>query len=152
MRNNEKKEEEALNTFITEVVASLPTDDDTRMVISRLLSFDKNEAIYKNIDMMNLKILEGFRTLLGSTKNGDSTGVFIETMQKIGLASFSYQKINKLFFALKHYFHQFQQFEDENIGILPFNTGKIGGSLLFVMKLGKSRVTLQKVMDQLRSD
>ncbi len=97
-------------------------------------------------------ILEGFRTLLRDTKNGDSSGIFIETIQKVGLASFSYQKTNKLFFALKHYFHQFQQFEDESIGVLPFNTGKIGGSLLFVMKPGKSRTTLQKVMDQLRND
>lgn len=70
----------------------------------------------------------------------------------MGLVSFSYQKINKLFFALKYSFDRYKQFEDEEIGILPFNTGKIGGSLLFVMKSEKSRTTLQKVMDQLRSD
>jgi hypothetical protein len=35
---------------------------------------------------------------------------------------------------------------------MPFNTGKIGGSLLFVMKYGKSRETIQKVLNYLRDN
>lgn len=66
--------------------------------------------------------------------------------------SFSYQKGNRLFFALQYLFYRYRQFEDEEIGILPFNTAKIGGSLFFVMKHGKSRSTIQKVLDHLRSD
>lgn len=66
--------------------------------------------------------------------------------------SFSYQRENKLFFALQYLFYRYRQFEDEEIGILPFNTGKIGGSLFFVMKNGKSRATIQKVLDHLRSE
>ena len=31
-------------------------------------------------------------------------------------------------------FVKYKQFENEDIGIIPFNTGEIGGSLLFVMK------------------
>jgi hypothetical protein len=61
-------------------------------------------------------------------------GVFIDAIRKIGLSSFAYQKENKLFAALQYLFHQYQQFDDESIGILPFNTGRIGGSLFFVMK------------------
>jgi hypothetical protein len=60
--------------------------------------------------------------------------------------------MNKLFFAFKYYFYQLTQFEDENIGILPFNTGKIGGSLLFVMKADKSRKTFQATIDNLRRE
>ncbi len=151
-REHEKNEEGELGIFIAGTIASLEVDEERRTMISRLLSFDKDEAIYKNIDMMNLGILQRFHTLLAHKQNGDSAEAFIETIQKVGLASFSYQKINKLFFAMKHYFHEYQQFEDEDIGILPFNSGKIGGSLLFVMKPGKSRTTLQKVIDQLRND
>lgn len=81
-----------------------------------------------------------------------AVSAFIDVIKNIGLTSFSYQKENKLFFALEYLFYQYRQFEDEEIGILPFNTGKIGGSLLFVMKSGKSRETIQKVLDYLRND
>ena len=55
-------------------------------------------------------------------------------------------------FAIQYLFYKYRQFEDEEIGIIPFNTGKIGGSLFFVVKNGKSQTTLQKVLDQLHSD
>ena len=73
-------------------------------------------------------------------------------IKNVGLLSFSKQKENKLYYALKYFFDQHKQFEDEQIGVIPFNTGKIGGSLLFVTKSGESRVTMQKVLEQLRSD
>jgi len=66
--------------------------------------------------------------------------------------SFSYQKENRLFFALQYLFYQYRQFEDEEIGIIPFNTGKIGGSFFFVMKDKRSRTTLQKVLEHLQDD
>jgi len=77
---------------------------------------------------------------------------YIEILQAIGLSSFSYQKENPFFFDLKHYFYQSRQFDDEKIALLPFNSGKIGGSFLFVMKPGKSRTTFQKAFDRLRKE
>lgn len=66
--------------------------------------------------------------------------------------SFSYQRENKLFFAIQYLFDQYKQFENEEIGIFPFNTGKIGGSLFFVTKSKRSRATMQKVLDHLRQE
>ncbi|MFZ2256292.1 MAG: hypothetical protein WAW59_07700 [Patescibacteria group bacterium] len=83
---------------------------------------------------MNLEILEGFDSLLENIQSDSSVDIFIDTIRKIGLESFSYQKENKLYPAIQCLFHQYRQFDDETIGILPFNTGRIGGSLFFVMK------------------
>ncbi len=66
--------------------------------------------------------------------------------------SFSYQKENKLYFTIHHLFNHYRQFEDEELWILPFNTGKIGGSLFFVMKHKKSRTTMQKVLSHLQTE
>lgn len=82
----------------------------------------------------------------------NAVSAFIDVIKKIGLTSFSYQKENKLFFALVYLFHKYRQFDDEEIGVLPFNTGKIGGSLMFVMKSGKSRTTIWKVLEHLRNE
>ena len=101
---------------------------------------------------MNLKILEGFNALFRGVNRDVSITTFIDTIRKIGLSSFAYQKENKLYTALKYLFHTYQQFDDESIGILPFNTGRIGGSLFFVMKKERSRATMNKVLEQLRAD
>ena len=114
-----------------------------------ILDFNPDEVLSNTVEMMNLTILEGFDTLIHNRYKDRSAELFIESMQQIGLSSFSYQKENRLFFALKHTFHQLQQFDDEMIAFLPFNTGKIGGSLLFVMKKGKSQATLQKVLEHM---
>ena len=101
---------------------------------------------------MNLKILEGFNSLFRGIHTDSSMETFIDTIRKIGLSSFAYQKENKLLSALQYLFHQYQRFDDESIGVLPFNTGRIGGSLFFVMKKGRSRATMDKVLEQLQAD
>ena len=151
-REQRQYEEDKLKSFITNAVASLSIPIADQAKISAILGFDQNEVIYKNIDHMNLKILEGFNALFRGVNRDVSITTFIDTIRKIGLSSFAYQKENKLYTALKYLFHTYQQFDDESIGILPFNTGRIGGSLFFVMKKERSRATMNKVLEQLRAD
>ena len=151
-REQRQYEEDKLKSFITNTVASLPIPIADQAKISAILSFDQNEVIYKNIDHMNLKILEGFNSLFRGIHTDSSMETFIDTIRKIGLSSFAYQKENKLLSALQYLFHQYQRFDDESIGVLPFNTGRIGGSLFFVMKKGRSRATMDKVLEQLQAD
>ena len=101
---------------------------------------------------MNLNILEGFNSLFRGIHPDSAMETFIDTIRKIGLSSFAYQKENKLLSALQYLFHQYQRFDDEAIGVLPFNTGRIGGSLFFVTKKERSRATINKVLEQLRVD
>ena len=147
-----KRENNHLDTFVANAIKSLLVKDEDRAIISDLLSFDKNEISRKNIDSTNLKILEWFDYLLKNTFNDNALNAFINTIKSIGFMSFSYQKENRLFFALQYLFYRYRQFEDEEIGIVPFNTGKIGGSLFFVMKNERSRATLQKVLQHLQTD
>jgi hypothetical protein len=104
------------------------------MTLSGILNIDQNSLIYKNIDLTNLKILEGFASLFRDTHTDSAVDTFIDTIRKTGLSSFAYQQENSLYTALQYLFHKHQQFDEESIGILPFNTGKTGGSLFFVMK------------------
>lgn len=155
IREQKKYEESWLDYFVSDMVRSLPVSDEDQMILSRLLSSnksDKNEVLDKNIDNMNLRILNWFNTLLKNTHSDLSVDTFIDILKKIGLLSFSYQKENRLFSAIQYLFHQYQQFEDEDIGIFPFNTGKVGGSLFFVMKKWKSQATLKKVLDHLKDN
>ncbi len=145
-------EEEKLTSFIATIVDALPVADSDRTILAKMLNFDKDEVIYKNIDHMNLKILEWFNTLFRRNNDDLSIEAFIDTIRKIGLSSFSYQKENRLFLALQYLFQKYQQFDDEEIGILPFNTGRTGGSLFFVMKKWQSRITIQKALDHLRDE
>ena len=151
-REQRQYEEDKLKSFITNTVASLSIPVANQAKISAILSFDQNEVIYKNIDHMNLKILEGFNSLFRGIRTDSSMETFIDTIRKIGLSSFAYQKENKVLAALQYLFHQYQGFDDEAIGVLPFNTGRIGGSLFFVMKKERSRTTINKVLKQLRAD
>ncbi len=147
-----QKKNDRLDHFIATALASLSVKDEAYTVLSELLSFDKNEAYDKNIDNTNLNILEGFNYLLKHPHDEVAVGSFIDIMKNIGLTSFSYQRENKLYFAIEYLFYQYRQFEDEEIGIIPFNTGKIGGSLFFVMRHKRSRITLQKVLEHLHHD
>lgn len=151
-REERKYEEEKLRSFLTGIAKSLPIPKPEQEVLSGIMNFEKDEIIYKHIDHMNLKVLEWFNFLFRAIQPDAAMDSFIDAIRKIWLSSFSYQNENKLFFALQHLFHQYQQFDDEHIGILPFNTGRIGGSLFFVMKKWKSRNTIQKVIDQLKRD
>ncbi|MFA6090357.1 MAG: hypothetical protein WC774_01115 [Candidatus Gracilibacteria bacterium] len=152
MRERVKKESDRVDSFIKNTIQSLHIQEADGMNFSNILNFNKDKVHYSNVDNTNLKILEGFDYLLKNTHDDNIGSTFIGAINSIGLTSFSYQKENKLFFALKYFFSQYKQFEDEEIGIMPFNTGKIGGSLLFVMKYGKSRETIQKVLNYLRDN
>ncbi len=151
-RELEKRRERWLDSLVNTILASLPIERELRNSIAKLLDFEKEDTIYKIIDILNLKILNGFHSILKEPMNVDLMTAFIEMVQNVGLSSFSYQKPNELFFALQHSFYQLKQYEDECIGIMPFNSWAIGGSLLFVMRKGKSRATLQKVLTSLRKE
>ncbi len=151
-RKEIREDEEHLGKFIRERMENISQTLSVPELRSNILDFYPDRVLPNTIEMMNLTILEGFDTLIHNRYKDRSAEVFIGSMQQIGLSSFSYQKENKLFFALQHTFHQLQQFDDEMIAFLPFNTGKIGGSLLFVMKKGKSQITLQKVLEHMRDE
>ncbi len=138
--------------LIRNIIGWLLIGEEKKMRLIELLGFEQNTPTYPHIDDLNLRILEAFSILLTHSHNGDSADKYIEIFQQIGLSSFSYQKENTFFFDLIHYFHKFQQFRDEKIAILPFNTGKMGWSLLFVMKKWYSRATFEKTLDQMRLD
>lgn len=78
--------------------------------------------------------------------------LFFDAIKNAGMLSFFSQKENRLFFAFQYLFYKYRQFEDEEIGIVPFNAEKIGNNFFFVMKSGKSYVTLQKVLNHLQNE
>ncbi len=151
-RGQNRESELARTTFITEALHSLSIPENDRQKLLTMLSFQQNDAIYKDINSMNLQILEGFSFLFNHPHERHASDRFLEILQGVGLSSFSYQKENTLLFEIGYLFHQFKQFSDEKIAILPFNTGKMGGSLLIVIEKGYSRTTFQKVLDHLRQD
>lgn len=149
-RVNERAQWDA--SFIQDTITKLHIWEDEKKSLSKLFHIKKIEVLHSVIDAMNLRILEGFHILLDSSNRDNNDTYFIDTIRKTWLMSFAFQKINKFFLAFKYHFYRLAQFEDEDIGIIPFNTGKIWGSLLFVMKAGKSRKTLQKTMDTLKGE
>jgi len=88
--------------------------------------------------------------LLKNEHDDGRASSFIKIIKNIGLTSFAYQQSNSLFFSLQHLFGTNKHFIEEDIGILPFNTGKVGGGLLFVMKKGKSHSTMENVLQSLQ--
>lgn len=151
-REQKRNDEKLLSSFIIERINSLSLSESDKNLLSNILSCSGDEVIYKNIDNMNLRILESFGNLLKNPGIDSSVDLFINAFKQIGLSSFSYQKENKLFFSLQCLFNKYLQFEDESIWIFPLNSGKIWGSLFFVMKKWKSRTTLNKVLSQLKDD
>ncbi len=145
-------EENSLQSLMSRIISALPLSQRDQESLSDILSFDQDEMISKGINHMDLRILEGFDSLLWSIHPDRAIDSFIDAIRKVGLSSFAYQWENKLYTAIQHLFHTYQQFDEEAIGLLPFNTGKIGGSLFFVMKKWKSRATLEKVLDQLKEE
>lgn len=152
MRERTKKSDSRLDAFGASVIRSLPIKSEEQTTILDLLSFNKDESSRKHIDNTNLKIIEWFNYIFKNAYDDSAANECIKNIKSIGMMSFSYQNENKLFFALQYLFNKYKQFEDEEIGVLPFNTGKIGGSLFFVMKHKRSRATLQKVLHHLRED
>ena len=151
-RKENQADEKRLERFIRERMEYLAIGHSHLEFRSDILDFYPDGTLSTTVDMMNLTILEGLDSIIHKRYKDRSEDIFIESLQRIGLSSFSYQKENKLFFALQHAFHQYQQFDDEMIAFLPFNTGKVGGSLLFVMKKGRSQATLQKVLEHMRDE
>ncbi len=145
-----KNDNQQLADFVGNIIDLLPLEKEDRKNISALIN--AHETSNKIIDSTNFKILNGFHQLLTNNHDDDGINWFINIIRNIWFMSFSYQKANKLFFDLHYLFYQYKQFEDEEIAFIPFNTWKIGGSLLFVMKSWKSRITLQKVLDHLQNN
>lgn len=152
IRERIRMDNEKLDSFVEEVLENLSVTEREKSCFSQLLKFDKNEALRQEIDNTNLKMLMGFDRLLKEKHYDDAADRFIDTVRRVGLTSFLYQKENRLFYALQYLFYKYRQFDDEEIGILPFNIGKIGGSILFVTKRNKSRTTIHKVMDHLAKE
>lgn len=152
MRESIKNEDAWLDDFITTMIGTLPIKHEDQIALSDILKINKDETSHFIIKNTNLKILEWFDHLLKHTYNDNAVRAFIDSIRRIWLLSFAYQEENKVSTAITYLFHQYKQFEDEEIGILPFNTGKIWGSLLFVMKERKSRATIQKVLNHLKND
>ena len=148
IKNNKAR----LDSFITNTIWSLSIKEEDKTRLLRLVGIEEGILAHRVTENTNFKILEWFDYLFKNSYNANAADMFIDMIKKVGLSSFSYQKENKLLFAIQYLFYKYRQFEDEEIGIIPFNTGKIGGSLFFVVKNGKSQTTLQKVLDQLHSD
>lgn len=150
-RKQDTKKEVGLDIFLKKRLKELGLIDEASCIWGLLNS---EEYIFqrRNIENMNLKILEWFSLLLTESEEDVSVQDFIERIQKVGLESFSYQKVNSFFFALQYHFDQLKQFQEEHIGILPFNTGKVWGSLLFVLAKDKSQQTLTKALRELRKE
>ncbi len=139
-----------ISSFTSDALHDLTIDEEKWNKLRDILSFDGDEVLHKTIDSMNLRILLGFYSLLKNT-NSTSVDSFIEMLGQIGLSSFAYHKENIILSDMLHFFHKFQQFSDEKIAILPFNTGKIWGSLLFVMQKWYSIKTLEKSLTELKA-
>lgn len=151
-RESVMKEADRLDVFMEQVIGSLSIGSEQKQTILSLLCPQKDNWVYNNIDDTNMKILYGFDRILKNPHDDGATTAFIETIKNTGLMSLAYQKYNKLFLIIQYLFYGYRQFEDEELGLLPFNIGKTGGSLFFVMKYRKSRATLQKVLDHIRND
>jgi hypothetical protein len=151
-RERMKRERSRLNGFIAEISQKLAARDFPESTLEHFYRADWSEGLSRTIDRTNLKILEGFDYLLKNRHDDSAVSSFIEGVKSVGLTSLSYQKENRMFFAFQHLFNKNRRFEDEEIGILPFNTGRIGGSFLFVMKKNRSRDTLEKTVTALREE
>lgn len=108
------------------MVDTIDMDDADRRILSEILYTQKDIYSIKNTDATDLKILSGFNELLSAVNTESGVENFIQVIQQVGLLSFSYQKENKLLSAFQYLFHEYAQFPDEDIAILPFNSGKIG--------------------------
>jgi hypothetical protein len=147
-REENSKREGILDSFISHTIYNLGIDEEKRQDLRELISSDMDEILHTTIDSINLRILYGFRSLF-TENNSASIDAFIEMFGQVGLSSFSYQKENIILSDILHYFHKFREFSDEKIAIIPFNTGKIWGSFLFVMKKWYSPKTLEKTLSKL---
>lgn len=101
---------------------------------------------------MNLRILEWFSFLIWKKDEDGAIERFFERIQSVWLESFSHQPPNSFFFALEYYFERLRLFDNEQIGIIPFNTGSLWGSLLFTLQEWKSRDTLKKAIKHLQDE
>lgn len=152
MRTQEKIREDRLDSFIHDALLRISLTDDDLTTLKTLLITCHGTSGKDAIENMNLKILQWFSFLLSPGAGDRWTQDFFERIQAVGLESFSYQKLNMFFFALQYHFHRFKKFESEQIWIIPFNTGKAWGSLLFTTEKGKSRDTFTKALDTLRDE
>jgi hypothetical protein len=151
-RNQERIDKKWMLEKMKESILRLDIHENDRHILLDFFERYEDDSLSSEIDEINIKILSGFRKLFDTQDRDYAIGKFIEILQRAGLMSFSFQKQNKLFLAFQYFFYSYREFEDEEVGILPFNSWKIGGSLLFVMRKWKSQETIQKVLEKLRTD
>lgn len=122
-RQQERDEKKRIALRMKETILHLSkiTENDKTILFDFFQSYE-NDSLRSEIDEINMKILSGFEELWDTQDREYSVGKFIETVQKAGLLSFSHQKQNRLFLAFQYFFYHFRQFEDEEIGIIPFNS------------------------------
>lgn len=117
-----KKDFASLDAFMAKSIASLPLQDTRKQRISNLLDFDKNQMFLEDVNVLNTRILKAFDGVLNSPYDEGEISDFIRTIQSIGLKSLSYQRDNKIYFALQHLFYKHREYDDEDMGIFPYNT------------------------------
>lgn len=116
-----------LQEFIRRTINALPASEKNPQsaTLQHILNLDETHIFQDHIDGMNMRILEGFDRMYANGFNDRSVSAFISTIQSAGYASFSYQEQNTFFQSIQHLFHEFRVFEEEELGMLPFNIGKL---------------------------
>ena len=123
VRRNIEHQKNQLQEFIQRTITALPISEthSQNPTLKHLLNLDETHMFQNHIDGLNMKILEGFDRMYVNGFNDRSISAFIGTIQSVGYASFSYQEQNQFFQSIQHLFYEFRGFEEEELGMLPFN-------------------------------
>lgn len=132
-----KNDKARLDSFVTHTIQSLSIEQEDKTNLLRLVWIEEVYWLHRITENTNFKILEWFWLSFQEHSQCQCRRYVYWYNKESGFIQFSYQKENKLLFAIQYLFYKYRQFEDEEIGIIPFNTGKIGGSLFFVVKTEK---------------
>ena len=111
--------------FLQDRVRVLDMDHRKSQLLSQILNFNKEDSLQQNIDSSNIKILESFHSIFENQHDNTVMNNFINNIKKIGMQNLFHQTENKIFLAIQYLFYQYRQFEDEELGLLPCNTGSI---------------------------
>jgi hypothetical protein len=105
-----------------------------------------------NIDNINYRILQWFYHLFKHKFNDNWVDKFIDAINFSGSASSLYERQYNLPTIIKYLFLKHKSFEDERIWLYSFNIWKSGWSIFFVTKYNKSRITIEKVLNELKNN
>ncbi len=127
VRGTIENQKNQLQEFIRRTISALPISEtqSQNATLQHILNLDETHMFQNHIDGMNMRILEGFDRMYANGFNDRSISAFIGTIQSTGYASFSYQEQNQFFQSIQHLFYEFRGFEEEELGMLPFNIGKL---------------------------